>query len=73
MIEYELYEDDDDVIRPRHVTKKAKPKKSDHKHDYKLVDSSKTVFFRKVEVCQICGREGKAFITREREDERDSE
>lgn len=70
MIEYDLYEKDE-VIRPRHVTKKPKTKKSDHKHDYKIeirAGWSANVFF-KVEVCAICQREGDSKIVRKGEED----
>lgn len=40
-----------------------KSKKSDHKHDYELVDIEDRIFtwFTKIEVCRICGREGNSF------------
>ena len=64
MIEYD-YDDRDEVIRPRHVVKKQKPKKATHKHEYEtkllMPGISQSII---VQVCKVCGREGKSKIVR---------
>ena len=60
MINYEMYEQDE-IIKPRHVTKKPKPKKSKHKHQYRSEIKESPFSSRymvMVEICEICGREG---------------
>lgn len=69
MIEYE-YDDRDEILRPRHVAKKPRTKKTDHKHIYELkfLESSFRVHQSSsriaTEICKICGREGKIKIVR---------
>jgi hypothetical protein len=60
MIDYESYEKDE-IIKPRHVTKKPRTKKSDHKHQYRTeikTSSYSSAYMIMVEICEICGREG---------------
>ena len=59
MIDYEAYEQDE-IIKPRHVTKKPKTKKSDHKHIYRTEVKPGWLdrYMLTVEICNICGREG---------------
>jgi hypothetical protein len=69
MPKYLYDEDKEETIRPLKTnTSKPKKKKSDHKHDYEIqekelefllynLDGKKTV--SKVEICKVCGREGK--------------
>ena len=65
MIDYEAYEQDE-IIKPRHVAKKPKTKKSNHKHIYKTeikvgwMDRYKML----IEICTVCGREGDTKILR---------
>lgn len=66
MIDYEMYEEDE-VIKPRHIVKKPKTKKSNHKHQYRseVKDSGfSTRYMVMTEICEICGKEGDTKILR---------
>ena len=66
MIDYEMYEDDE-VLKPRHIAKKPKTKKADHKHEYQVEMRDayfSTNYLLSVEICKVCGREGHSTIMR---------
>jgi hypothetical protein len=71
MIEYDWYEERDEVLRPRHQVKKKKAKKSDHKHQYEIQIRESFIGrgSMEIEICSLCGREGDAkIIWKRRED-----
>lgn len=68
MPKYLYDEDKEETIRPLKTnTSKPKKKKSDHKHDYEiqekdldfLIYQQDKKIISKVEICKVCGREGK--------------
>jgi hypothetical protein len=68
MPKYLYDEDKEETVRPLKTnTSKPKSKKSNHKHDYEIQErelefllyQQDKQLLSKVEVCKICGREGK--------------
>lgn len=54
----------DEVIRHVRKSKKKTPKKSNHKHDYEIIEKEEAGvndWFRFVEVCKICGKKNNEY------------
>jgi hypothetical protein len=51
--------DNKEIPKHRKKSKKKTPRKSNHKHEYKLVEKKEWViegWFTHIEVCMICGK-----------------